>query len=141
MKALLIHTKWPSWRYAILGASLLLGVVAGQSSAAPMIEPLVRGWERHFKIDWQMWERRGRPVLSGYVINDAGFTAMKVQLLVEELDGADQIVDQRVTWLGSALTPGTRAYFEVPAQGAGSSKYRVSIFAFDWVQSAQLEAP
>jgi hypothetical protein len=140
MTAQWIRTKWSSSFLAVLGVLLLLGVAAGQSSTAPVLEPLVRGWERHFTITWETWERGNRPVVAGYVINDAGFTAMKVQLLVDGLDGTGQIVNQRVTWLGPALTPGTRAYFEVPAV-PGTSQYRVSVFAFDWLQSAQLQTP
>jgi hypothetical protein len=123
-----------------LAVLLLLGVAAGQSSTAPVLEPHIRGWERHFTITWETWERGNRPVVSGKVINDAGFTAMKVRLLVDGLDGTGRIVNQRVTWLGPALTPGSSAYFEVPAI-PGTSQYRVSVFTFDWLQSAQLQAP
>lgn len=141
MNAMGIRTKWPATVLAVLGVSLLLGAIAaGQSAAAPVLEPHVRGWERHFTITWETWERQNRPVVAGYVRNDAGFTAMKVRLLVDGLDGTGRIVNQRVTWFGPALTPGTRAYFEVPVI-PGTSQYRVSVFAFDWLQSAELQAP
>ena len=140
MNAPWIRTTWPSPFLAVLGVWLLFGVAAGQTSTAPVLEPLVLGWERHFTITSETWERGNRSVVAGYVINDAGFTAMKVQLLVDGLDGTGRVVNQRMTWLGSALTPGARAYFEVPVV-PGTSQYRVSVFAFDWLQSAQLQAP
>lgn len=140
MNAPRIRKKWASPFLAVLGVLLLLGVAAGQSSTAPILEPHVRGWERHFTITWETREKGNRPVVDGYVRNDAGFTAMKVQLLVDGLDSTGRIVNQRVIWFGPALTPGTRAYFEVPGV-PGTSQYRVSVFAFDWLQSAQLQAP
>jgi hypothetical protein len=46
-----------------------------------------------------------------------------------------------VEWLGGGNLPGfARTYFEVPIRHRASS-YRVSVFAFDFVQSAQIEAP
>jgi hypothetical protein len=66
--------------------------------------------------------------------------AMKIRLLVDSLDVSGRIVDQRVSWLGGQLTPGARAYFEVPAPPRAAA-YRVSVFAYDWLQAANLEAP
>lgn len=69
-------------------------------------------------------------------MNDWGFSARNVQLLVEGLDSTGNVVGQRVAWLGSELTPGMRAYFETPAPPpAPAAGYRVSVFAFDWVQA------
>ena len=140
MNAPWIRMTWPSPFVAGLAVLLLFGVAAGQSPTGPVLEPHVRGWERHFTVTSETWNRGNRPVVAGYVINDSGFTAMKVQLLVDGLDGAGRIVNQRVTWLGPALPPGMRAYFELPVV-SGTSQYRVSVFAFDWLQAAQLQLP
>lgn len=111
---------------------LTLTLGAGPAGAARELTPLVLGWENYFKIQSELIERYGRPIIRGYVLNDWGFTARRVQLLIESLDERGQVLAQRVDWLvPSALTPGARAYFEVPAP-AFSLQYRVSVYAFDW---------
>jgi hypothetical protein len=115
-------------------------LVAAQGSSAPRYEPLVRGWEQFFRVTWEPFERRGRPYLGGYIFNDWGLTAMRAQLLVEALDASGNVVQQTVHWVGHTIPPGSRVYFEVPAPQAASA-YRVSVFAFDWLQTASLEAP
>ena len=48
---------------------------------------------------------------------------------------------QRVEWLVGSNLPGfSRTYYEVPIRAPAAS-YRVSVFAFDFVQSARLESP
>ena len=102
--------------------------------------PLVHGWESFFTITSEPLERRGRPWVAGYIHNNYGFAATRVQLLVDGLDDNGRVVSQRVSWLGSTVPPGSRVYFEVPAPQA-ATRYRVSVFAFDWVQSASAEMP
>ncbi len=117
-----------------LGASL-----AGGAVAAPL-EPLIVGWERFFKVSWEAFDRGERPYLSGYVRNESGHRATRVQLLVESLDGSGRVTSQRVTWLGTDLPGFARTYFEVPAPGRAPA-YRVRVFAFDVLQAARVESP
>ena len=116
---------------ATVMAALLL---ASSAMAAGPLTPLVVGWEQFFKLNWSVGERRGKPVVTGTIYNNWGFTAANVRLLVDELDANGQIVEQRVGWLGFTLTPGTTAPFEVPVAHA-TPNHRVSVFAFDWVQA------
>ena len=117
------------------------------SSAQPSMRPsgtvytpLVRGWEQYFPLTWEPLERHGTRYVGGYISNSSGFPARRVQLLVDGLDSSGRVVSQTVSWLGGDLTPGMRAYFEVRAPQPGET-YRVSVFAFDWVQSASIQAP
>jgi hypothetical protein len=100
----------------------------------------VRGWERFFSVSSETWLRRGQPVVGGYVVNETGHPASRVQLLVEALDGSGRVVDHRVTWLGPDVSPGSRAYYQIRAPQGGAT-YRVSVFAFDWRQTASIQAP
>jgi hypothetical protein len=126
-------------RRAWIVAALLV-VVMGAQASAELLTPRIVGWEQFFKLDWRADQRRGRPVVSGHIMNDWGFPARNIQLLVEGLDGSGSVVGQRVSWLGSDLTPGMRVYFETPAPPPGpAASYRVSVFAFDWVQAGGSE--
>ena len=116
---------------ATVMAALLL---ASSAMAAGPLTPLVVGWEQFFKLNWSVGERRGKPVVTGTIYNNWGFTAANVRLLVDELDANGEIVDQKIGWLGFTLTPGTTAPFEVPVVHA-TPNHRVSVFAFDWVQA------
>jgi len=112
--------------------ALALLVVTGTALAATLY-PLTSGWEFYFKLEWQGGDRNGNPVVYGKILNDWGMAATNIRLLVDSLDDKGEITDQRVAWLGSQLTPGMRAYFEVRVPAAAPS-YRVSVFAFDWIQ-------
>ena len=127
------------WTRRTVVAALLCLLSADPALASQHLQPLVAGWEQHFTLTWQPAEFRGRPILEGYIKNEAGFAAQRVRLLVESLDASGRPLEQRVEWLGSGLTPGKRIYFEVPAPQRSAS-YRVSVFAYDWVQSA-LQTP
>jgi len=118
---------------SIVGVLLLLLVYAAIAAADRRLTPLVIGWEQFFKVEWEAGERKGRPVVQGYIKNDWGMTAANVRLLVDGLDPSGQVVSQTVGWLGTQLTPGMRAYFEVPVNEPAPA-YRVSVFAFDFVQ-------
>ena len=75
------------------------------------------------------------------IVNSYGVMANRVQLLVDSLDSSGQIVAQRVEWLVGSNLPGfSRTYYQVPIRAPAAS-YRVSVFAFDFVQSARLVSP
>lgn len=121
--------------HMIVTAALLYAAFGPMAApdAAPL-QPLTIGWEQYFRLDWSTaTTRQGRPVVYGHLRNEWGATAANVRLLVEGLDDRGQIVSQTIGWLGTQLTPGTTAPFEVPVN-AGAPQYRVSVFAFDWVQ-------
>jgi hypothetical protein len=123
--------------------SLSSGCAPAQVSAPPaaaVYTPLVIGWEQFFRITWEPFQRRRRPYVGGYVLNNWGLFATRVQLLVDGLDASGRVTSQSVAWLGSSVPPGSRVYFEVPAPQPAAT-YRVSVFAFDWLQSAQLQTP
>jgi hypothetical protein len=117
----------------IAGAVLLIACVSTPILSAALLQPLTAGWEQYFKLDWATGADRGRPVVFGHVYNNWGFAATNVRLLVDGLNERGEIVSQTVGWLGTQLTPGTTAPFEVAVDGQAPS-YRVSVFAFDWVQ-------
>jgi len=121
-------------KLAAIVTALVLLVAAGTGLAATPLQPLVAGWEQFFKIEWQAGDRAGRPVVYGRILNDWGMPAANMRLLVEGLDASGAVRDQQVAWLGSMLQPGMRAYFEVPVPSPAPA-YRVSVFAFDWVQT------
>jgi hypothetical protein len=124
----------------LLFAALLSVLVAETDVAGQLLTPHFPGWERYFEVSWEPFDRRGRPHLSGYVVNKYGATATRVKLLVESFDSTGRIVAQRVEWLGDTVPVFSRTYFEVPVPEPAAS-YRVSVFAFDFIQSARLESP
>jgi len=124
----------------VLAIAALVGMLAALTSvAAQPLAPTFPGWERYFTVSWEPFERRGQPYLRGDIVNSYGVTATRVQLLVDSLDASGQIVAQRVEWLVGSNLPGfSTTYFEVPIRQQ-ASRYRVSVFAFDFVQSARIE--
>jgi hypothetical protein len=125
---------------SLLIVGLLGALLAATDVVAQPLTPHFPAWERYFEVSWEPFERRGRPLLSGYVVSKYGATATRVKLLVESLDSAGGIVAQRVEWLGGTVPVFSRTYFEVPAPQA-APHYRVSVFAFDFIQAAHVESP
>lgn len=77
-------------------------------------------------------DRRGRPVVSGYVYNQrAGTYAVSVRLLVEALDPAGQVVGSTIGYVFGDVPPSNRSYFEIKAP-AKAANYRITIASFTW---------
>ena len=120
-------------------ALALLALTASESTGAIArwqagnLQPLVVGWQQFFRIQWDATRVAGQPAVEGYVTNVWGFTAVKVQLLVNGYDKSGKRVGQLVAWGPSPITPGSRVYVDVPVPRAAS--YEVTVFAWDWVQT------
>ncbi len=91
----------------------------------------IYGSEAFFALDWEAGERRGRPVVSGHVVNTYGLVAQQVRLLVESLDAAGQVTATTVGYVSGDVLPGPRVYFEVPVAQAAPA-YRVVVLSWDW---------
>jgi hypothetical protein len=119
----------------ILGLVALLAVLlfVVPVSSARLLEPMVLGWERIFKLDWEATPDP-RATVRGYLVNDSPYTINRVQLLVEGLDTSGNIVWQRVSWVPGALSPFSRAYFIEPAPEPAAA-YRVRVFAYDRIEA------
>ncbi len=110
-------------------ALMLALLLAPPPAASQQLVPLVVEWETNFRIDWSLGEARGQQVIQGYVDNHGSDSIKRIRLLVDAVEGG-RVVRQAVSWLGTDLMPGTRAYFTAPVP-AQASAYRVSVFDYD----------
>lgn len=90
------------------------------------------GADRYFKIEWQADERRGKPIVSGYVTNQWGLAARNVRVYVEALDAAGNVTAKYIGYVNGYVPPSSRVYFEVPVQAKAPS-YRVTVLSFDLI--------
>ena len=100
-------------------------VSAAQDYAMP-------GGTRDFRVESQTVNGRRGPVLSGYVYNDAGTYADRVQLLIEGVDGAT-VTSSTVEWVGGVVPAGSRRYFEIQLKGPQAPAYRVRVVTYELV--------
>jgi hypothetical protein len=120
---------------SLLILALLIMVPIDAVAEAKVLDPLVAGWEHIFKVDWEVSEHRGRPVLSGHLENGSPYTLTQIRLLVEGLDEAGGIVSQRIVWVPiGTLMPFGRTYYEAPVPGR-HAKYQVRVFSFDRIET------
>jgi len=126
------------WSLALAMFAIFSCVVPG-FAVAQNYTPLIVGWEQFFSVMAETIQAGGRPRVAGHIRNESGFPARRIQLLVEGLDAAGQVTGQTVAWFGYELPSGARGYFDVPAPPG--TRHRVSVFAFDFIQSASLNAP
>jgi hypothetical protein len=122
-----------------VGLALALLTTAPPRAAARELQPLMLGWEQHFTVTWDATQRRGRPLVEGYVINRSPYRVGRMRLLVDSLDDAGRVVDQRVSWVPGELGGDSRLYFDVPVTPA--ARYRVRVFSYDRVDEASLTIP
>ena len=108
-----------------LAMCLLTSAAAGEQR----LSPLVINWEDYFRIDWQVGERAGRPVLTGHVYSVQKYGARWMQLLVDRVDASGALIGQRLVWLPSEVPRGGQVYFEVRVEPAAS--YRIAVYAYD----------
>ena len=108
---------------------LLIGLGAGAARA----QVQTRSVDGDLAVEWTGSEdRRGRPVVSGYVYNQrAGSYAESVRFRVEALDGSGQVVGSTTGYVLGDVPPSNRSYFEIKAPAKAAS-YRVTIQSFVW---------
>jgi hypothetical protein len=87
--------------------------------------------DRYFRIEYQVAQSATKPVLSGYIYNaHPGTPVERMQLAIEGLDAAGNVVGSSSTWVLGTVPPGNRAYFSTSVVPAAS--YRVQVLFFDW---------
>ena len=116
-------------RAAVTIALLALVAAAGPASAQVLGRPA----DGDLLLEWTAAEdRRGRPIVSGYIYNLRGGTyATSVRLLVEALDASGATVGSTSGFVFGDVPPSDRSYFEIKAPPRAAS-YRVSIQTFSW---------
>jgi hypothetical protein len=126
----------------LLGTALLVGapLVAGCTGAAVGVAPsasvdtAIQGWGQWFRLDWQAVPRPDGGEIGGYIYNDYGAAAANVQILAQGVDAAGNVVGQKIVWVSGTVPALDRSYFKVSGLPA-APQYRVSVWAFDFVQS------
>lgn len=109
-----------------LAVLLLAGALGGAGGAWAQFADA----DRFFGLEWAGGERRGRPNVNGYIVNNHRVRAGNVQLRVDALDAAGKPV---ASWRGfvADVPAGARVYFEVPVE-TKAPRYRVTITGWDW---------
>jgi len=103
----------------------------GSTDTTPLLTSLSPSWPRYFTLDWVATVKGDTTTVEGYIRNQGNISARRIRLLVDGLDAADTVVEQRLVWLlPPDLTPGTRQYFAVPMRPA-AARYRVTVYSFD----------
>jgi hypothetical protein len=124
-------------RALTLGLVLLLAVPG--VAAAQELRPLMHGWEHYFSVTWDTVQRRGRVEVEGYVVNRSPYRINRIRVLVDSLDDANRIIDQKVGWVPGELPGDSRLYFSVVVPPA--AQYRVRVFDYGRLESAQIMSP
>ena len=109
----------------------MLLLCLGVSAARAQIQ--TRSVDSDLRVEWTGSEdRRGRPIVSGYVYNQrAGGYAVSVRLRVEALDGSGQVAGSTIGYVLGEVPPSNRSYFEIKAPAKAAS-YRVTIESYAW---------
>ena len=104
-------------------------LLASTGLAAPNYAP--ESLERYFRLDWQTAAGTRGTVLSGYVYNKSSLFADRMQLRIDQLDAAGNVVGSKTTWVLGGVPAENRTWFETRVPAAAS--YRVEVVSFDWI--------
>ncbi len=119
----------PAIRRAVALVTLLICSTAGVAGA----QVSGRAVDEDLRLEWTAAEdRRGRPIVSGYVYNQrSGTYATSMRLQVEALDASGQAVGSTTGFVFGDVPPSGRSYFEIKAPAKAAS-YRVTVQGFSW---------
>jgi hypothetical protein len=131
----MLHWRW----FREVAVGVLLFLAAPGVAPAQEMQPLMQSWEQHFSVTWDSIQRRGRTEVEGYVINKSPYRVGRVRVLVDSLDNANRVVDQKVAWVPGESAGGDRLYFTVAV--APAAQYRVRVFSYDRIEYAQIMSP
>ncbi len=122
----------PERRRAVVTIALL-ALLAGAGGEPARAQSFGRPTDGDLRLDWTATEdRRGRPIVSGYIYNLRGGTyATSVRLLVEALDASGAPVGSTSGFVFGDVPPSDRSYFEIKAPPRAAS-YRVTVQTFSW---------
>ena len=116
-------------------AVVMVALLASSNAAAATYAQ--ESLDRYFRFEYDVTPN-ARPVVSGYVYNmNAGIPVERMQVSVDSLDGAGNVVGTTSTWVLGGVPPGNRAYFSVRAVPAAS--YRVQVLVLRLGQSRRLQ--
>jgi hypothetical protein len=121
-------------RWKAIVAPLLALTLSTPAAGAPVLSP--SGIDPRLVLEWEAGQdRRGRPIVSGYVHNNYDRAAYEARVLVETLDAGGQPIAQAMGFVFGTVPIRGRSYFEVRIKTPGPS-YRVTVTSFDWRDGA-----
>jgi hypothetical protein len=122
----------------LVTAAVLTGCATPDTQPSASVTTLAPDTLRSFDVSWEVVpERDGGRRLRGYVENNDGTAATRVQLLGQALDASGNVVAQRLEWLPVTIPGFGRAYFEIPKLPP-ADQYRVTVWAYDRRRGAGL---
>jgi hypothetical protein len=111
--------------------ALAVAVVAlFASSSAAAATYAQESLDRYFRFEYGVTPSAARPAVSGYVYNLTSVPVDRMQVAVQSLDSAGNVVETTSTWVLGGVPPGNRAYFS--ARAVPGASYRVQVLFFDW---------
>jgi hypothetical protein len=117
-------------RAKTLAVALLVWWLAAAALAAAQVADA----DRFFALEWGGGERRGRPNVNGYIINNYRVGASNVRLRVDSLDAAGNTIATTEAYAPD-VPAGGRVYFEAPIKER-APRYRVSITSWNWREAS-----
>lgn len=109
-----------------LAAALLVWCLAIAGLAAAQFADA----DRFFALEWAGGERRGKPNVNGYIVNNYRVRAGNVRLRIDSLDAAGATIASTDAWVPD-VPAGGRVYFEASVRQR-APRYRVTIVSWDW---------
>jgi hypothetical protein len=106
-------------------ALLVWWLAAAALTAAQFADP-----DRFFALEWSDGERRGRPNVNGYIVNNYRVRASNVRLRIDSLDASGKPIATTDAYVAD-VPAGSRVYFEAPVKQR-APRYRVTVISWDW---------
>jgi hypothetical protein len=124
----------------VVAILVVLPLAAGCAGAAGGMAPsasvttAVQGWEHWLRVDWTAQPGPPGQLIDGYLTSVYGSPIYDVRILAQALDGAGNVVSQKIVWVPGTVPTLERTYFRIGSMPA-ADRYRVTVWSFDTVQS------
>ena len=115
-------------RQMLMVIRLTLWLLASTVAASPLYAP--EGLVRFFHLEWDVRHGTSGPTAEGYVYNKTDMEAERMQVGIEQLDVAGNVVGQTTTWVLGNLPLGNRSFFRTRA---ASGELPVTVLSFNWL--------
>jgi hypothetical protein len=113
---------------------------AGGPTPSASVSTAIQGWERYFRLEYEPLARTNGIELEGYAYNQYGSPMANVQILGQALDGAGNVVGQRLAWVHGVVPALDRSYFKVGGLPR-AERYRATVWAFDILDGGRFPRP
>jgi hypothetical protein len=125
----------------VLATAVTVAACATGLTPSAEVTTTTVGWERYFTLQWMVEPSRDdtRRIV-GYVYNQYGRPAARMQLLAQAFDASNRLIAQKLVWVPETLPGFGNALFVIDKLPP-ADHYRVTVWSWEFVDAIRPRVP